>query len=340
MISWLYIVVVVVVVVFIVSVAVLLTTATPKTSTFVNWVAPPSLVNEENTIALIVRVRNEPYVEEFVRYYLKEGISHIFIFDDMSTLHTEKLARLSTSTSTSTSSLPVTVIQSPLGGPWNWKIDDPPLVHDLYHHVIRPTFDWVINVDVDEFIAPRRTPTSTIRQELETTFASVDCVCIPWVMMAFGGRAKNPASLLKETTTRWNHDKRYAPTSWLEKYDSRSRYEFIEAKSIWRPSAYEKWKVHIPASRRRADKKVSGVDAQPVRLKGSRMPTPRERDISTAHLICYHFRVYSLEHAASKIDGNRQHTYNWSTLKDVTSNDYSDVFDDTLRVRVHRAQSE
>ena len=333
MISWLYIVVVVLVVVFvIVPVAVLLTTATPKTSAFADWVAPPTLEDEENTIALVVRVKNEPYVEEFVRYYVNEGISHIFIFDDMSTVHTEELRRLSTS------SLPVTVIQSPLGGPGS--INDPPLVHDLYEHVIRPTFDWVINVDVDEFIAPRRTPNSTIRQELETTFANVDCVCIPWVMMAFGGRAKNPASLLEETTTRWNYDNRYAPTSSLEKYDSRSRYDFIEAKSIWRPSAYAQWKVHIPASSRRADKKVSGVDAQPVRLKGSRMPTPRERDISTAHLLCYHFRVYSLEHAASKIDGNRQHTYNRSTLRDVTSNDYSDVFDDTLRVRVQRAHSE
>ena len=47
------------------------------------------------------------------------------------------------------------------------SIDDPPLLHDLYEHVIRPTFDWVINVDVDEFIAPRRTPMSTIRQELD-----------------------------------------------------------------------------------------------------------------------------------------------------------------------------
>ena len=216
-------------------------------------------------------------------------------------------------------------------------VNDPPLVHDLYRHVIRPTFDWVINVDVDEFVAPRRTPTSTIRGELETTFAGADCVCIPWVMMAFGGRAKNPSSLLAETTTRWDYDKQYEPTSSLEKYNSRSRHEFMEVKSIWRPSMYKTWKLHVPGDPVSSnDVKVSGVDAQPARLKGSRMPTPRERDIPMAHLLCYHFRVYSVEHAALKTDGNRQATYNASTLQDVTSNDYGDVFDDTLKVRSQR----
>lgn len=248
----------------------------------------------------------------------------------MSNVHKEKLARLSTS------SLPVTIIRSSLGGADS--VNSPPVVHDLYRNIIRPNFEWVINVDADEFIAPRRTPTSTIRGELETTFAGVDCVCIPWVMMAFGGRAKNPASLLEETTMRWDYDRRYAPTSLLEKYDSLSRHEFMEVKSIWRPSKYKKWKVHKPGDpvSPSGSVRVSGVDAQPVHLEGNRMPTPRECHISTAHLLCYHFRVYSLEHAASKIDGHRQIQYNWSTLKDITSNDYNDVFDDTLKVRVRR----
>ena len=35
-------------------------------------------------IGLIVRCKNEPYVTEFVNYYIKQGIDKIFIIDDNS----------------------------------------------------------------------------------------------------------------------------------------------------------------------------------------------------------------------------------------------------------------
>ena len=33
-------------------------------------------------IAVVTRVKNEPYVETFVRYYLAEGVDDIFLLDD------------------------------------------------------------------------------------------------------------------------------------------------------------------------------------------------------------------------------------------------------------------
>ena len=37
-----------------------------------------------NLIGLIVRCKNEPYVTEFVNYYIKQGIDKIYIIDDNS----------------------------------------------------------------------------------------------------------------------------------------------------------------------------------------------------------------------------------------------------------------
>ena len=79
------------------------------------------------------------------------------------------------------------------------------IANDLYNK-IRHNFEWLIYVDVDEFITTKKNITRTIRQELETTFKNVDCVRIPWVMMACNKLEKNPTSVLEENIFRWNHD--------------------------------------------------------------------------------------------------------------------------------------
>ena len=42
--------------------------------------------NIMNFLNLITRVKNEPFIEEFVRHYFNEGVDIIHIFDDNSTI--------------------------------------------------------------------------------------------------------------------------------------------------------------------------------------------------------------------------------------------------------------
>ena len=81
-------------------------------------------------------------------------------------------------------------------------------VNKLYKQ-IKQNFEWIISVDVDEFITTKKNIKNTIRDELLTVFNNFDCICIPWVMMSCNGKKENPKSILLENTFRWNHDNKH-----------------------------------------------------------------------------------------------------------------------------------
>ena len=276
-------------------------------------------------VALMCRIKNERYIREFVDYYLAEGVTHIYLFDDMSTLYLEELDTIRAS------DMPVTVIRAPLV-PY---VNTPAVVLRGYEQHIRHYYDWVINVDADEYIVPCKNKGSTICKELKRTFRNVNCVYVPWVMMGFQGREKDPGSLLLETLYRWDHDKRH-PNEDVSNTKFRCRYDSIEYKSIWRPSQFEQWGIHTPNSPISPPVCVDAVRCAPV--KGPREVTSyhlSESDIATGHLLCYHYRLASKEHARRKTQHQTQNLYRRSDVYEgLLSNDFNEVYDDTVKKRV------
>ncbi len=263
------------------------------------------------TLALITRCRDEPYVDEFVNHYLHEGVDALFIIDDESQPGTyERVARL----------------------PNVHVVTDVPFRNgpelDTMYQRIRDDFEWVLVVDMDEYVTTKAHPTNRLKDELQSTFSDADCVMIPWVMMAFDGLERNPPRLLETNTSRWNHDRRHDRPSAPHKL--RCRYDAIEVKCVFRTGVFEHCWLHGPS---RPDLRgVSVVDSirnQPTEL-GPFHESLRERDIEHARLLCLHYRVVSLEHCRQKLADNHIDGYRSLTPDELARFDYPEIVDETL----------
>ena len=277
-------------------------------------------------IALMCRIKNESFIEEFVNYYLAEGVDHIYLIDDMSTLYLDALHRIKNS------QRPITISQINLSP----NPDHSDKVQIFYEKYIRSKYDWVISVDADEYIATRKNQHATIRKELETTFNKADCIYIPWVMMGFQGREKDPNSLLLETSYRWNHDKRHPVLSESQhSHKYRCRYDSIEYKCIYKPSKFKKWGVHIPTDCNKSTLHLDSVHNDIITPTKKTTYHLSESDITKAPFVCYHYRTTSKEHARRKcVHQNNSQYKEDGQYELLLSNDYNEVNDNTVKDRV------
>lgn len=266
-------------------------------------------------LGLLVRCKEEPYVREFVAYYLSQGVDTIYILDDGSNpcIYTE--------------------------------VRDNPKVHITYDHniirknsiktlydAIKNQYEWVMYVDMDEYITTKKNKNKTIRQELETTFSECECIKIPWVMMSCNGVKKNPVSLLNTNIHRWNHDKTHV-NQISNEHKFRCRYKKIEVKCIFKPRYFHDIFDHHPRSPSSAHtvRIVDGVYNKPQSLT-SFYSSLREKDIEQGFLLCYHYRILSIENCSSKIANNAW--YKAYTLQDLLSTDYAEIVDTTLQQKM------
>ena len=133
-------------------------------------------------IGLICRCKDEYFINEFVNYYINEGVDYLYIIDDDSTDKTIYDNLLKNSK--------VKII-------FERNIIDTNYANKLYKK-IRGKYDWIIYVDVDEFITTnQKHPHKNIRQELLSTFKHSHCIKIPWVMMSCNSLEESPQSILK-----------------------------------------------------------------------------------------------------------------------------------------------
>ena len=135
-------------------------------------------------LALIVRYLNEPFFDEFVEYYLHEGVDTIFVLYDI-----DSNIPISYETKYNPH---VVIIESR-----NFKKRQIQDVNHVFSKRIKQKYTWVIFVDCDEFITTVKHKETTIRDQLEHTYSNVDCVQIPWVMMSSNGRQTDPSSILQ-----------------------------------------------------------------------------------------------------------------------------------------------
>ena len=197
----------------------------------------------------------------------------------------------------------------------------------LYNQ-IKNLFEWIIIVDMDEYITTKKNINNTIKEELQTTFKDCACVKIPWVMMSCNSIEKNPESLLKTNTYRWNHDKKHINKKSNEN-KFRCRYDEIEVKCIFKPAYFSNTFMHNPLDPIYKNLKIVESIKKRDQELNPFYKNLREKDIQEGYLLCYHYRIISVENCLNKIKNNLM--YKNFKLKDLLSNDYPEIIDETLK---------
>jgi len=289
-------------------------------------------------LGLICRVKDEYFIEEFVNYYISQGVDTLYIIDDNSKDRSVYDNLLSNDK--------VVII-------FEKNIIKNAFANTLYKK-IRNEFEWMIHVDADEFITTRKNVKRTIRQELESTFKNSHCVKVPWVMMGCNSLIKSPASILETNIYRWNHDLKHPNNSTrLNKF--RCRYDEIGLKSIFKSRFFKDLSHHHPldaiydknetkstfkpnlfgnSPKETIDNKslniADSIENKPAILD-SFYHNLREKHIATGYLLCYHYRIISLDNCKNKLATNKMYIDNRFNIQDLMSTDYSEVIDTTMQ---------
>lgn len=265
-------------------------------------------------IGLIVRCKNEPYVTEFVNYYINQGIDYIYILDDESNkeIYTDVIDNRK-----------VTII-------FDKDIINKKSINFVYN-IIKNNYKWIIYVDMDEYITTKKNIHLTIRQELETTFKNCVCVKVPWVMMSCNSVEKNPKSLLKKNIFRWDHDKKHKNTITSE-HKFRCRYDSIEVKCIFKTKYFNDISDHHPTEPTASNIKIVDSINKTKQELNSFYDNLREKDINEGYLLCYHYRIVSIENCLNKIKENVW--YQNYSIDDLLSSDYPEIIDKTIKQKL------
>lgn len=260
-------------------------------------------------LGLITRCKDEFFIKEFCDYYLSQGVDTIYVIDDDS---------LDKSIYTNITDNRVKII-------YEKNIIKNNFANKLYKK-IKNNFKWMIYCDVDEFITTKKHLKNTIKDELITTFKNNDIIIVPWVMMSSGNQKKNPESILLNNIYRWNHDKRHP--SKIHKF--RCRYNLIEAKCIFKTENVNSIIDHGPNIIKNINyNMVNSVNSLNHKSKIYNYSNLRESDIKNGYLLCYHYRIISLQQVKNKLKTNVW--YKKYSLKDIMSHDYSEIKDTTLK---------
>ena len=267
---------------------------------------------QPQSIGLITRCKDEFFIKEFYYHYLNQGVDHIYIIDDNS----------------NDKSIYSDILDKKVSVIYSKDIIESDQVNQLYKK-IKDNFKWMIYVDVDEFIFTKKRKNKTIKQELETTFSSCDCIKVPWMMMSSGGKIFNPESVVIENNTRWDHDKEHIHN--IKKF--RCRRSEIEVKCIFRTSKFHKIKDHHPINQKNNKLKVvNSIDLKEERLNPF-YQNLTEAKIKNSYLICAHFRIISKENSLNKIRNNYWYKKNNYSINDLNKSDFSEVIDNDLRMK-------
>jgi hypothetical protein len=223
-------------------------------------------------------------MDEFCRYYINEGVDTIFIVDHNVNGFTFSEYLLKNNQ--------VKIIKNkPNANMININVEMAGA--NTVYNKFRRDFKWFINVDADEFMVTKKNLRKTIREELKTTFKNVHAIKVPWVMMGCNKRENDPKSLLIENNMRWNHNKKH-PSNWKK---NRCRYQLIGCKYIFRSSHFKAMSCHEPIidnTQRRIFRTVDSIN-RTMTVLDSNYRKLREHHIKNGYILCYHYRIISME---------------------------------------------
>lgn len=276
-------------------------------------------------LGLLTRCRDEFYIREFCDYYIKQSVDHIHIIDDDSndksiydaldknhvTVHHVK--RMYDDVSTYEQS--------------HIHSNDTP--NKIYRD-IRSSYEWLIYVDVDEFVATRHNMNHTLREELQhiiTVNPCVDQIVVPWVLMSGRYFKQSPSSVLQEIVHRHDYDNKHPYH--VQKF--RCRYDSVEVKSIFKCDRFDYIHDHVPGTHTHQHRNIiNGVNLSDHH-DGMLYHNLREQNISDAFLLCYHYRYISEQHARDKLKTNGWYINDGYTLGDLMNTSYPEVIDTTMK---------
>ena len=157
---------------------------------------------------------------------------------------------------------------------------------------------------------------------------------IPWVMMSCNSRDKNPNSILLENTYRWNHDKKHPHKI----FKFRCRYDQIEVKCIFKTDKFNSIWDHHPKDQSGDIFVVDSIsnEKQQLSLLYNEL---RENDIENGVLLCYHYRIISIENSKNKLKENTWYVQDGYTIDELMSSDHPEIIDNTFQRKIKNDKS-
>jgi hypothetical protein len=260
--------------------------------------------NKSNThfLSLIVRIRNEPYMEEFVNWYFYQGVTHIWILDDNLESLNLKYGTLSEKLK---SDPRITIIPCDQSlkekyskpGSGSALVNYQEIEYQKLYKQIRNQSKWWIIVDADEFIIPKKELNISLKKSLETTFKDADSISVPWVMMAYR-QDEYPESLLLTNIYRLDHDKRHPNP--IENRKNRCYYKKISIKTIFKSASFSTVGTHRPRPTLKIIFYQAKEGVSNTLSYSNEYYNLRNKDIENGYLLCYHYRFYSKKHIIDK----------------------------------------
>jgi hypothetical protein len=293
-------------------------------------------------LGLITRCKDEFFIEEFCNYYLSQGVDTIYIIDDNSINKTIYHNLLNNE------QIVIHYMTDKNDKCHDFACSDSctcnrVIANDIYQK-IKNNFEWMIYVDVDEFVTTKKNIDKTIKDELQTTLKDFDCIKIPWIMMSCHAK-KNPKSVLKNNLYRINYDKNYNfvcnSLKGKGKFSTQNSGKQIQTKSIFKCSKFnavhdkQKPSDHHPVFPVNNNLKIiNSVNLNNINLKQRDYNNINEKIIKNSIFLCYHYRIISEEHALNKLNTNNWYIENGYSLQDLTVNQSKDIIDLTLKNKI------
>lgn len=285
-------------------------------------------------LGLLTKYKNEYFTEEFITYYLNEGVDHIYIIDDNN--YSLEDDNIYNKIITHRQNVHIIYNSDPdidpdINPDININTSDKNHIQKVYNN-IRSEFDWLIHVDINEFITTKRNGNRTIKEELEITFKDVHYIKVPYVMMSSNGINKSPKSILETNVYRWDHNIKHL-NSVTNNKKFRCRYDQIETKAIFQPKYFDNISDYGPSKPIYRVMMVDSIDANPFH-ETIFYESLREDSIKKGYLLCYHYGIISREDCVKRFNSDKSSF----SLEEMLSSDYNEIFDKTLRIKTVKSK--
>jgi hypothetical protein len=256
-------------------------------------------------ICIVSVFKNEsPILKEWIDHYIKEEIDTIFLTDNGST----------------DNYLP---ILEPYIKSGKVVLNINPKKHSQVEHLNfflkkAKTYDWVIIIDLDEFMYARRGYT-TIKQYLSDISPNVHKIYVPWKLFGSSGHIKQPKSVIQNFV----HRRKFPETMCHSCYDI-----LVDKKTIVRGKYLRQIGVHNSTTE---DPHIITPDNNDI-LKDDYYHTNTETKLKNSYLHLNHYRIQSWESFKKKTKrGDAANKKTVRNKKYFKYFDYKDMVDEELK---------
>lgn len=177
-------------------------------------------------LSLVAQFKNEAHIlDEWLKHYLNQGVERIYLIDNGSTDNPNAIL------APYIAKRIVTVVRDPRP-----KIQ--PMAYSAYFRATARKDEWVIVVDLDEFIYARK-GFKSIADFLRRVSPSTDAICVPWKFFGSNGHIKQPEGVVRSFTKRGTCEQG-------SRADKRAASGMVEVKTIVRGPRIRSFQTHMP----------------------------------------------------------------------------------------------